>query len=51
MLYEYATSLKSSEASGLLAFLSGWYLGIERVFLTSKMKCFNNLFVVGKGRS
>lgn len=28
MLYEYATSLKSSEASGLLAFLSGWYLPI-----------------------
>jgi hypothetical protein len=26
MLYEYATSLKRSDASGLLAFLSGWYL-------------------------
>lgn len=30
MLYEYATSLKSSEASGLLAFLSGWYLKSDK---------------------
>ena len=35
ILYEYATSLNSSDASGLLAFLSGWYL--SNIIVTMKI--------------